>query len=315
MTFEQPNTGHPQTGKPNAANPFFTSLRRVPVEQTRTFMQARETDDTNLRPYEFGYDMAAAEAEPSLRPIRLTQGELDAMIAAAEERGREAGLIEGRTDHEAQQRDRVETAVAAIANSMAEASSTAQATLDAHAADAAELAFVTGRTLAAHLIAREPHVEILGLLEENVDQLRAMPHLILRVEPELCETLQPLMEGFASRHGLDHPPMVMPDRDVAWGNARIDWGDGAIVRDHDAALSKMEAAVRSYAREAAARASGTAERTSLLDSHRGVSAEQMANAPAESAGETLEKPSDEPALKPAQTDFQMPDLNMEPDNG
>lgn len=304
MTFEQPNTG-----KPNATNPFFSSLRRVPVEQTRTFMQSSEAGDANLRPYEFGYDMAAAEAEPSLRPLRLTQGELDAMIAAAESRGREAGLIEGRTDHEAQQRDRVEAAVTAIANSMADAASTAQATVDAQAADAAELAFVTGRTLAAHLIAREPHAEILGLLEENVDQLRALPHLILRVEPELCETLLPMMEGFASRHGLDHPPMVMPDRDVAWGNARIDWGDGAIVRDHDETLRKMEAAVRDYAREAAARASGAAERTSLLDRHVGASAEDVAATP--NAVPSTMPTGDEPS----QNDFKMPDLNMEPDNG
>ncbi|MEN0088019.1 MAG: hypothetical protein AAF737_06245 [Pseudomonadota bacterium] len=311
MTPDQTNST-----KTNASNPFFASLRRVPVEETRAFMQADAPGEDNLRPYEFGYDMAAAEAEPSLRPIRLTQGELDAMIMAAESRGREVGLIEGRTDHEAQQRDRIEAAVSSIVTAMSDATNAAQATVDAQAADAAELAFATGRTLAAHLIAREPHMEIIGLLADNVDQLRAMPHLILRVEPELCELLQPMMEGFADQHGLDHAPMVMPDRDVAWGNARIDWGDGAIVRDHDETLRKMENAVRDYAREAAARASDGAERVSLLDRHQGIAAETMSDTGADGTksaaaadGQTdSENPNEMPDLK-------MPDLNMEPDNG
>lgn len=297
----------PDQSTSSATNPFFATLRRVPVEETRAFMQRTEEADDATRPYEFGYDMAAAESEPSLRPIRLTQGELDAMLAAAEARGHEAGLMEGRTDHEAQQRDRLEAAVMSIANAMADAAKQAQSTVDAQAADAAELAFAAGRTLAAHLIAREPHAEILGLLSDNVDQLRAMPHLILRVEPELCEVLQPMMEQFASRHGLDHPPMVMPDRDVAWGNARIDWGDGAIVRDHDETLRKMEMAVRDYAREAAARASGAENRVSLLDRHQAVVSE-MANAPSASKGSAKDADMQTP-------DLEMPDLNMEPDNG
>ncbi|MEO0635349.1 MAG: hypothetical protein AAFY73_01750 [Pseudomonadota bacterium] len=290
----------------HATNPFFAGLRRVPVEETRPFQTAAGGESEDLRPFEFGYDMAAAETEPSLRPIRLTQGELDAMLAAAEARGREAGLLEGRTDHEAQQRDRLESAVASIATAMVDATKVAQATVEAQAADAAELGFMTGRTLAAHLIAREPHAEIMGLIEDSVDQLRAMPHLILRVEPELCEVLQPMMEGFASRHGLDHPPMVMPDREVAWGNARIDWGDGAIVRDHDETLRKMEMAVRDYAREAAARAAAQAERTSLLD--------RPANAPAAEATVTEGAlPSTPPPNSP--TDLEMPDLPMEPHDG
>lgn len=294
MTPEQSNT------RSQSANPFFAELRRVPVEETRPFQQRAGASDDQKRPFEFSYDMAAAETEPSLRPIRLTQGELDAMIAAAEARGHEAGLMEGRTDHEAQQRDRVEAAVASIANAMGEAAATAQSTVDAQAADAAELGFAAGRTLAAHLIAREPHAEIMGLLAENVDQLRAMPHLILRVEPELCQVLQPLMEGFASRHGLDHPPMVMPDPEVAWGNARIDWGDGAIVRDHDETLRKMEMAVRDYAREAASRAAGQEDRVSLLDRNTGVGAEP--STPASASGSP-----------PTAFDLEIPDLAPVPD--
>lgn len=266
MTLHQDQPDH-------SNNPFVASLRRVPVEETRSFMQPEGgAVDHDAQPYDFAYDMMSTGAGALNKPLKLTQGELDAMLAAAEAKGRDEGITEARTSHEAQYMDRMVAAIEQISDAMVQASDRAQATVDAQAADAAELGFVAARTLAAHLIARNPQAEIVGLLEDNIEQLRVMPHLVLRVEPELCETLQPMMEDVANKHGLKNPPMVMPDPDIAWGNARLDWGDGSIVRDHNETLQNLERSVRDYAREVSrkSRERGATlnydgERPSLLD--------------------------------------------------
>ena len=73
-----------------------------------------------------------------------------------------------------------------------------------------------------------------------------MPHIILRVSPDLCDAIQPLVDALSAKYNLAHPPMIMPDRDVGWGNCQLDWSNGSILRDHDASLSHIEETVQRF---------------------------------------------------------------------
>lgn len=283
-------------------------------------MQVESGANSNQpRSFEYEYDMKATRQNPALAPVKLTQGELDAMLQAAQQRGFDEGSMQAQaaaqTSREQQQAD----ALSQICAKLDQTASQGLNQLELRASDAAELSFVVARTLAAHALARFPQEQIIGLLEENLEQLRLMPHLILRVHPDLCDPLKERIEQFSQVQNLEYAPMIMPDPQIPWGDARIDWSEGAIKRDYSAALSKMDASIRAFIDAKL----GTAQQLGLpLDTREPITQiaddlglNRALNDPEwlhqQALNETIDSQSSQPFLDADQGPDLSPDLEME----
>jgi len=191
---------------------------------------------------EFGSPEPRRKIEESEREI----ARLVAEVAAAEGRGFQAGVAKGKQDGEVRELARIAAALERLAAAAGETLARLGDERAAIEGEAIELALATGRTLARHLIAREPEGELLALLGEALSNLRGAPHLVLRVAPDLVETVEAKVKRLAWEKGYEGRLIVLGDPDAGAGDCRIEWADGGIVRDRAAMDQEIDRIVRRH---------------------------------------------------------------------
>lgn len=103
------------------------------------------------------------------------------------------------------------------------------------------------RKLARALVARYPLVEIVDLFRQAIDEVRSVPHIVLRVNDTLAEPLSERIDKLARETGVEGRVIVMGDPDIIPGDARLEWADGGIVRDSAELDAQLEASVKRFA--------------------------------------------------------------------
>jgi flagellar assembly protein FliH len=169
-----------------------------------------------------------------------------AALAEAEARGHARGFAEGQRQVEAQAQIRLAEAQARLAAAMERLAETAGALLanvDDHCADTEELAldFATalGRKLAGRALARDPLSGIAETAAQTFQHLRGVPHLVVRVNDALVESVDGLVQSMAGERGFDGRIVTLGDPEIPVGDVRLEWADGGIVREQ----ARIEAAV------------------------------------------------------------------------
>ncbi|KPL54412.1 FliH/SctL family protein [Prosthecomicrobium hirschii] len=180
--------------------------------------------------------------------------------AAAEARGREAGLaagrIEGRQSAEVRAAERLAEEAAVLVASARALLAALDADRTALEKQAIDLALAAARKLSAGLIDREPTAAIRAVLAECLGPLRKAPHMVLRLAPEHAEQIRAEVDRIARENGFDGRIVILGEPDVRRGDCRIEWADGGIIRDGAALEAAVDDAVARYfaARDAAAAA-------------------------------------------------------------
>jgi flagellar assembly protein FliH len=105
--------------------------------------------------------------------------------------------------------------------------------------EAVEVAVAVARRLAPELIAREPLTEIEALARECFRHLVAAPHVVVRINDALQDSVRERLEDISRSRGFDGRLVVLADPEIALGDCRIEWADGGIERDR----AKVEAAI------------------------------------------------------------------------
>lgn len=95
---------------------------------------------------------------------------------------------------------------------------------------AAQIGYMLARKLARRLIDREPEEEIVTLLSAALGELQQAPHLVVRVNEALADSLSEQIRPLAEARGFQGRLIVMGEPDVAPGDVRVEWADGGIVR-------------------------------------------------------------------------------------
>ena len=156
-----------------------------------------------------------------------------AALQAAEERGHARGLAEGRKQAMAE----TDTQMAAAMRRLADAAVSLLAGMDAHHARLEDeaLAFGTalGRKLAGAALASQPLEAIAAAARASFQHLRGVPHLVVRVNSALVESVDSLVQRMARERGYEGRLVVMGEPDIAPGDGRIEWADGGIVREQE----------------------------------------------------------------------------------
>jgi flagellar assembly protein FliH len=170
---------------------------------------------------------------PAPPPPTFSEAELAAAVAAARS--------EGRTEAEAEIRAGLEhrrtEALAAIAAGLAQGQAAFERTLAARAGASGELALALARALVPRALARQPLADVEAMLQEVVARLEGCPWLELRLAPDLVEAGRAALARAAAEAGYRGEIRVIADAKLAPGDARLEWQDGAAVRD----LARLEA--------------------------------------------------------------------------
>jgi flagellar assembly protein FliH len=193
---------------------------------------------TSATPFSFGED---------LRPSAAARRAADDLARIAEEQQREAAARDAFEEGRRAGRAEAEAEIARLRlhalERIAMEAGQALEGLDARAAVAEDeaLAFfeTLARTLAGRALAEQPLAAIREAAREAFRHLRGVPHLVARVHESLVEDVDVALRTMSREHGFEGRIVVIGSDEIAPGDARLDWADGAVVTERGA----VEAAV------------------------------------------------------------------------
>ena len=151
-------------------------------------------------------------------------------LQAAEQRGFDQGLAEGRRQAQGEAQARLAGAL----QRLADAAGMLLGSLDAqHAAaedEALAFALALGRRLAGEALNDRPLAAMAEAARAALQHLRGVPHLAVRVNETLVEEVEALIQRIAREQGYEGRIIVLGDPDIAPGDVHLDWADGGVVR-------------------------------------------------------------------------------------
>lgn len=184
---------------------------------------------TQAAPAKFRFDLDLGHRQE--HNSVMTDSAIANLIANARSEGRREGLAEGERTASV----KAAQVIAKAATDLADHTAALNAALDdsrhAMLAEAVGLAASVGRKLAHHLLEREPTVEIETLLAECLASLDAVPHLVIRCNPEIADAVREIATARIATSGFTGRLVVLGEPDIRMGDARLEWADGGIVRD------------------------------------------------------------------------------------
>jgi flagellar assembly protein FliH len=154
-----------------------------------------------------------------------------AALNEAEAEGYRRGIEDGRRQAEAQIAARLADAVARLAAGSAQLIAGADADRAAMQEEGLALAMALGRKLAGESLASQPLAAIGEVARQAFQHLRAVPHLVVRVNETLVDDVERLMKGLARERGYEGRIVVMGEPDIPPGDARLEWADGGMARE------------------------------------------------------------------------------------
>jgi flagellar assembly protein FliH len=195
-------------------------------------------------PTKFLFDVDFAGGADRKPTIALSEHKLE--LAEAETAAQRRGYAQAQADAKAEADRRVAAALERIAKGIAEANAALKAIETRLECEAVEVAVAVGRKLAPALIAREPFAEIAALASDCFRQLVASPHIAVRVNDALYATAREKLDEIVRARGCEGRLVVLAEKGVAPGDCRIEWADGGVNRDQEAADAAICAAVAAY---------------------------------------------------------------------
>ena len=179
------------------------------------------------------------------RPGSAALNEQQADVSEAEARGYTKGYatakMEG-TDTERQlasAMSRCAAAVETIAARMGDVE-------DRMGSEAVSVAFAVARKLAPALIERQPMIEVAALVTDCLKHLIGVPHVVVRVNDALYESVHARLDDIAQTCGFSGRLAIVADPDLAAGDARVEWADGGVARKVETTDAMISEAVNRF---------------------------------------------------------------------
>ncbi len=112
--------------------------------------------------------------------------------------------------------------------------------------DATAVALSAARSVAHAALDSYGADRVEAIVASAVAHLRDTPRLVVRVSPELAETIEERLIGCAREAGFTGEIAVRPDPNALTGDCTLDWGDGRIVHDRAGALAAIETSAQNW---------------------------------------------------------------------
>jgi flagellar assembly protein FliH len=195
-------------------------------------------------PARFTFDLDLGRRQE--RNSVVTETAMAELLAQAREEGFAAGRAEGERDAVAIAAKSEAAHAEALAIQVAAFTASVDDVRRQTIAEAVGVALSIARKLAGGLIAREPTAEIEALIAECMSTLDAVPHLVIRCEPNLADRVRDIAKERMSTSGFTGRLVVMGDPEISVGDARIEWADGGVVRDIRTISARIDEQIGAY---------------------------------------------------------------------
>jgi flagellar assembly protein FliH len=193
----------------------------------------------------FDVDFAADGKRTPTEPM-MTLAAHEVKLAETETAAHRRGYAEAKAEAATEAERRIADAMERIAAGVREAHQALEAIEVRLECEAVEVAVAVARKLAPALIAREPFAEVSALATDCFRELRATPHIVVRVNDALYGTAREKLDALARAAGYEGRLVVMAEPGIAFGDCRIEWADGGVNRDGAAAEAAIGEAVARY---------------------------------------------------------------------
>lgn len=200
---------------------------------------------TTSRAVKFTFDTHFGSETPSPRATQSASHDdsaLEAARAQAYRDGFAAGEKEARMQADAALGNALET-LAANAGGLLAALDATTATMRAEAVD---LAALIAKKLAPALIATRPQTEIEAVLRDCLTHLNREPHILLRVAPELIDSMKDAVDQMAMERGLSGRIILLGEGNMQPGDCLVEWADGGLRRDTKDIEADINAIIARY---------------------------------------------------------------------
>jgi flagellar assembly protein FliH len=177
---------------------------------------------------------------------KITPEQHQTAITAAEQRGYQRGMAAAEAQARTEAERRTAAAYERIAGALGGLAGQMKAIEGRLEAEAVDVAVAVASRLAATLLAREPLAEITALATECFNAFLASPHVVVRVNTDLCAGTRERLDEIARSRGFEGRLVVLGEAEIALGDCRIEWADGGVIRDTAAVTAAIEDLVHRY---------------------------------------------------------------------
>ena len=172
------------------------------------------------------------------KPKAPTYSQAD--LAAAEQRGFDAGRSAGLREAEQSAEERIAGCLDALSGQFGELNDQMARSQERHLHDTLELAFhVLGKLFPA-LARHGALAEAEQLIESCLARLRYEPRIVLRTADGLHDLLRDRMEELASRAGFEGRIVLLTEEGMGPSDVRVEWADGGAERDTAGLWAEIE---------------------------------------------------------------------------
>ena len=214
----------------------------------------------------------------------------EAELAAAEQRGFDAGRNSGLQEARQSTEERIAGSLDTLARKLSDLNMEVTRSQSQHQRDILEIACHALGKLFPALAQQGALREAERVIESCLTRLRSEPRIVLRSADDLHDLLRDRMEELANRAGFEGRIVLLTEEDMGPSDLRIEWADGGAERDTAGLWAEIE--------EIVARSLGGPETSPEPASH---------GAPAQDAEQEPQSDTIEPELHDR--------MNSEPDLG
>jgi flagellar assembly protein FliH len=198
----------------------------------------------SVTPAKFNFDLDLGRREERNR--LLSEAAVSAMIAEARAAAHAEGVAAGEQSARAVAAQQLAIAAEAIGSRVSALAASFDDMRKSTLEDAVDLAVVIARKLSATLIDREPTAEIEALVTECMATLDGVPHLVIRCNADLADSVREIANTRVQTSGFAGRLVVMGEPDIAPGDCRLEWVDGGIVRDRAALTAEVDNRIAAF---------------------------------------------------------------------
>jgi flagellar assembly protein FliH len=186
-----------------------------------------------------GRRMAPIERQEATLPLSEHRRLLELAAASAGTAGFERGVAETEMAATA----RLARAMQAVEGELAALRHRLEDIEEAASVEAIRFAHAFAEKLSAGLLSRLPVDSIENAARHIFADLRGVPHVAVRVAPDLVDSARERLQAVARTSGLESRLIVLGEPEIAAGDVRIEWADGGLVLDRAATAEVIGRAV------------------------------------------------------------------------
>ena len=210
---------------------------------------------TSIRKFNFEreFDLGVTSPIVQKKPEpTLTLQEHQLALSQAESQSFLRGHVEGANAARLEEEARLAAAMEAMSATLRQTSERLAHIEQQSSEEALCFALEFADALAGALLRENPTAAIEAVARSAFGDLRGVPHVAVRLAPDLVEPARDRLNKIAREIGLDAKMIVLGEPEIAMGDCRIEWADGGIIRDAGLLKQKIAEAVgRALARPAA----------------------------------------------------------------